>query len=168
MATEETGPGRPTPLLPTHDSSAFSCGHSSLDDWLKTSALRSEGRTSRTYVVCEGNVVVGYYALATGAVAHLGAPGLLRRNAPDPVPVVLIGRLAVSRSHAGRGIGAGLLRDALLRTLEVGRTVGCRAVLVHPIDADAGRFYARFGFLPFPAGPDTLFLPLETVEAALG
>lgn len=157
----------PCPIAPAHDTAAFSCGQEPLDDWLKQRALKSEGRSARTYVVCSGETVVGYYALAAGAVARAGAPAKLRRNAPDPIPVMIIGRLAVDEGFAGMGLGSGMLRDAFRRILQVSQTVGCRAVLVHAIDRDAAAFYARYGFIEFPAGSRTLFLPLETLAAAL-
>jgi len=148
--------------------SRFSCGREALDDWLKNKALKSEGRSARTYVVCEGQtVVVGYYCLAMGAVARDGAPARVRRNAPDPVPVVIVGRLAVDRKFARRGIGGGMLRDAFQRILRVSGEVGCRAVLVHAIDDEAAQFYAKYGFIAFPADTRTMFLALDTLKASI-
>lgn len=165
-------PARPTITGPSglaldHDTSAFLCGHHSLDEWLKNTALKSEGRTARTYVVCEGNAVVGYYSLATGSVVHLGAPRKLRQNAPDPIPIAIIGRLAVAKHRAGQGIGGGMLRDALKRVVQISHSIGCRAVLVHPIDGDAQSFYERYQFQPFPAGAKTMFLTVESITAAI-
>jgi len=157
----------PAPIGPHHDLGAFASGHAALDDWLRGRALRAEGRTARTYVVCAGEVVVGYYALATASALRVAVPGPLRRNAPDPVPLIVIGRLAVDARFQGRGIGAGLLRDALRRALAVSGTVGARAVVVHAIDAAAASFYRRYGFLPMPDSPQTLFLPIETIASAL-
>jgi predicted N-acetyltransferase YhbS len=120
-------------------------------------------------VVTEGaEVVVGYYCLATGAVTRAGAPSRLRRNAPDPVPVAIIGRLAVASHHARLGIGGGMLQDAFRRIIQVSQVAGCAAVIVHAIDDAAGTFYARFGFVEFPAGSKTLFLPVQTLRAAIG
>src|SRR5271165_2326904 len=105
----------PEKLRPDHDLSEFECGEPALDDWLRRRALQNErSGASRTYVVCAGPRVVGYYALAVGAVAHAGAPGRIRRNMPDPVPVMIIGRLAVDQEFHGHGLGRGLLRDAVL------------------------------------------------------
>ncbi len=161
--------GGPTPITPAHETGAFSCRHVSLDDWLKNNALKAEGRTARTYVVTEGpRLVVGYYCLATGAVAREGAPGRVRRNAPDPVPIAVIGRLAVAKHYERRGIGSGMLQDALRRVLQISEAVGCTAVFVHAIDGDACTFYTRFGFVEFPSDSKTLFLPIQTLRAALG
>lgn len=157
----------PRPLLAGHDLAGFSCGHSALDDWLRNVALKAEGRTARTYVVLEGNSVVGYYCLATGAVSRTDAPRSVRQNAPDPIPVAIIGRLAVAESRARQGIGAGLLQDGLRRVLQISETIGCAAVVVHAIDAAAAAFYARYGFSAFPGTGPTLFLPIATLRAAL-
>jgi len=157
----------PAPLDLTHDITGFSCGDPALDGWLKTTALRAEGRTARTYVVCDGKSVVGYYCLATGSVDRSGAPGRIRRNAPDPIPIVVIGRLAVTDTHQGRGVGGGMLRDAFRRSVQVAEVAGCAAILVHAIDEDAVAFYERFGFAVFPSGTRTLFLPIETLRGAL-
>jgi GNAT superfamily N-acetyltransferase len=158
---------RPTPIAAGHDTSGFSCGNDGLDAWLRTTALKAEGNSARTYVVAGGEAVVGYYSLATGSVARGLAPGKVRRNAPDPVPVLLVGRLAVDRRYQGQGIGGGMLRDALQRALQASLIVGCRAVLVHAVDGDAVEFYARYGFVEFPGGTRTMFLPLETLRRAL-
>src|ERR1035437_7800702 len=109
----------PEKLCAEHDLSEFNCGEPSLDDWLRRRALPNEqSGASRTYVVCAGLHVVGYYALAVGAVAHVEAPGRVRRNTPDPVPVMIIGRLDVHKDYQAKRIGPGLLRDAVLRTLQ--------------------------------------------------
>jgi len=158
---------RPGAISPSHDTFKFFCGQDSLDDWLKHTALKSEGRSARTYVVCSGATVVGYYCLATGAVARASAPPKIRRNISDPIPVMIVGRLAVDRHFERRGIGGGMLQDAFRRVLQASESVGCRAVLVHAIDQDAVDFYARYGFVEFPAGTRTMFLPLETLKAAL-
>lgn len=157
----------PAPLTHEHDLSQFSSGKPGLDDWLRNRALHNEGRFARTYVVCRGKAVVGYHAMATGAVRREGLPKKSRRNAPDTVPIVLIARLAVDERFQGRGIGRGLLKDALGRALQLSGTVGCRAVLVHAIDDEAAGFYAAFGFQAFPAGSGTYFMPMETIVAAL-
>lgn len=158
---------RPGAISASHDTSRFSCGQEALDDWLKNTALKSEGRSARTYVVCSGAAVVGYYCLATGSVARGSAPPKIRRNVPDPIPVMIVGRLAVDRHFERMGIGGGLLRDAFRRVLQASEAVGCRAVLVHAIDRNAVEFYAKFGFIEFPAATRTMFLPLETLKAAI-
>lgn len=159
----------PEHLTPEHDVEAFDSGIPALDDWLKRHALANEQRGgSRTYVVCVAGRVVGYYALATGGVGHAGAPGRVRRNMPDPVPVMVLGRLAVDRTHHGRGLGAGLLRDAILRTLQAAELGGIRAILVHAISAEAKRFYERYGFAECPIDPMTLMITLADARKALG
>ena len=157
----------PASIQASHDTSKFSCGHESLDRWLKAAALKSEGRSARSYVVCDRREVAGYYCLATGSVARTAAPKRIARNTPDPIPVVIIGRLAVGEQFQGRGIGAGLLRDAFARILQLSGSVGVRAVLVHAIDDSAAEFYRQYGFIEFPGGSRALFLPLETLRKAL-
>ncbi len=144
-----------------HDLSLFQCGESALDDWLRRRAWQNEQNgASRTYVVCVGPRVVAYYALAVGAVAHAGTPGRVRRNMPDPVPVMIIGRLAVDQEFHGQGLGQGLLRDAVLRTLQAADIAGIRAILVHAISSDAQRFYQRHGFVRSPIDPMMLMITL--------
>lgn len=158
---------RPNPIQRDQDTSRFSSGNEALDSWLRDSALKNEGRTSRTYTVCQGRLVVGYYCLASGAVSRSNAPSPVRRNAPDPVPVMIIGRLAVDRHFQHLGIGGGMLADALRRIVQVSESVGCRSVLVHAIDQHAVNFYSRYGFLEYPGNTRTMHLPLETVIRAL-
>ena len=157
----------PEPLGHHHDLSRFDCGKAPLNDWLRRHALRNEGRASRTFVVCQGDVVVGYYALAVGSVESKDAPRAVRKNMPPQVPVLVLGRLAVDLGHHGRGMGAGLLRDALRRALSVAAEVGVRAILVHAIDAEVVPFYTQYGFKAFPEGSLTFFLPMEEVAEAL-
>ena len=164
---ERSGWSAPAPLDLSHDVASFSCGDPALDGWLKTTALRAEGRTARTYVVCDGKSVVGYYCLATGSVNRAIAPGGIRRNAPDPIPVVVIGRLAVTSALQGRGVGGGMLRDAFRRTIHVAEVAGCAAILVHAIDDNAVAFYERHGFVAFPSGARTLFLSIDALRSAL-
>src|SRR5665213_2283343 len=122
--------GPPVAFLASHDVTRFDCGKIPLNDWLRETALRSEGRTARCYVVTQRNVVVGFYCLAAGAVQHQGAPRKLRQNSPDPIPVVIIGRVAVDKTLQGKGIGRGMLKDALLRITKASEMVGARAVPV--------------------------------------
>jgi GNAT superfamily N-acetyltransferase len=159
----------PEKLGAHHDLSAFDCGVAALDDWLRRRARRNdESGASRTYVVAVERRVVGYYALATGAIAHAAAPGRVTRNMPDPVPVMVIGRLAVDRAQQGRGLGAALLRDAVRRTLQAADIAGIRAILVHAISDEAKRFYERCGFLPSPVDPRTLLINVADAAAAPG
>jgi GNAT superfamily N-acetyltransferase len=158
----------PQALRETHDVSAFDCGKSALTDWIRHTAKKSEARGARTFVVCEAKTrVIGYYALAAGAVERARAPSNLSRNMPDPIPVIVLARLAVDQSWSGKGIGGGLLKDALKRALAVSQNVGARAMLVHAIDDDAAAFYRQYGFRPFPSELRSLFLPLEQVAAGI-
>lgn len=157
----------PEPLKADHNLSAFACGEPALDDWLRQRALKNESRYSRTWVVCEGRTVVAYYCLSAGAVERAAAPGKLRRNAPDAIPVSILGRLAVTRTHAGRGLGADLLADALRRIAAASTSIGLAAVLVQAKDERARCFYLSCAeFIEFPEDSRTLFLPIETVVAA--
>lgn len=162
------GPRAPERLTASHDLARFDCGQAGLNDWLRRRAPKNEGGSSRTYVVCLGNTVVGFYCLAAGAVVRAEVPRTVRRNMPEQIPVVLIGRLAVDLKHQGRGIGGGLLKDAILRSLAIADTIGVRAILVHALDEGAAAFYARYGFQPSPMAPQTLLLPIETAIRALG
>jgi len=160
--------GAPEKLSPDHDLSQFQCGEPALDDWLRRRALQNEeSGASRTYVVCVGRRVIGYYALAAGAVAHLESPGRIRRNMPDPVPVMVIGRLAVDRLAQGQTIGPALLRDAVLRTMRAAEIAGIRAILVHAISERAKRFYERWGFSPSPVESMTLMITLAEARKAI-
>lgn len=158
----------PQPIRADQELAAFGCGEDALDLWLKTRALNNESRFSRTFVVCDGNEVVAYYCISAGSVQRADAPGKLRRNPPDAIPVSVIGRLAVDRRHAGRRLGADLLADALRRIAMASRSIGIAAVLVHAKDERAKRFYlASAEFIEHPADSRTLFLPIETVIAGL-
>jgi GNAT superfamily N-acetyltransferase len=163
------GLSRPSPLSEAHDRTQFDSGSPQLDSWLRERALRNQGTgASRTYVACEEARIVAFYSLANGAVAHREAPGKLKRNMPDPIPVMVLGRLAVDRAFQGRGLGKALLKDAILRTLQAADIAGIRAILVHAKDDNAKRFYERFGFRASPASPRTLALPLQDASAQLG
>jgi GNAT superfamily N-acetyltransferase len=158
----------PEKLSSNHDLSHFQCGEPALDGWLRRRALQNEASgASRTYVVCAGKRVVGFYALAVGAVAHFGTPGRVRRNMPDPIPVMVIGRLAVDQSVQGQGLGPALLSDAIARTLQVAEIVGIRAILVHAISEAAKRFYEKWGFISSPIEPLTLMITLVEARKAL-
>jgi GNAT superfamily N-acetyltransferase len=163
--------GRITPperLTPDHDLTQFSCGEPSLDHWLRKRALQNEeSGASRTYVVCAGVCVAGYFALAAGSVAHAEAASRIKRNMPDPVPVILIGRLAIDSRFQGRGIGADLLRDAVLRTLQVAEIAGVRALLVSAISENAKRFYEKYGFISSPADPQTLMITVAEASRVI-
>ncbi|VVC56520.1 Acetyltransferase (GNAT) family protein [Beijerinckiaceae bacterium RH AL1] len=160
--------GSPTPLAEHHEVAGFDCGEPALDDWLKTRARKSEGRFVRTYVVCDGTRIAAYVAIAVGSVERASAAKKLQRNAPDPIPVAILARLAVDRRYAGRGLGQDLLQDAFRRIAAVLEIVGVSAVLVHAKSDAARAFSMRCAeFLEYPARSRTLFLPLATIIAAL-
>lgn len=154
--------GPPELLAGHHRLADFHCGKSSLDKWLVDRALKcQEDASARTYVVCADNAVLGYYALAAGSVTRSGVPGAIRRNMPDPIPVVVLARLAVHAQHAGQGVGAGLLKDAVLRALRLRQDLGIRAMLCHAIDEEAASFYRTHGFVNSTLDPLTLLLNLN-------
>ena len=125
------------------------------------------GGASRTYVACVGDRVIAYYSLASSAVAVKEASGKLKRNLPDPVPVVILGRLAVDRSYHGQGLGRALVQDASRRILHAADEIGIRGVLVHAVDDEAKAFYHRLGFDPSPLDPMTLMITLADLRASL-
>lgn len=158
----------PEPLAAQHDTVAFACGVDSLDHWLKQRALKNQATgASRTFVVCEGKRVVAYYALASSAVAVEAATGSLRRNMPDPIPVVILGRLAIDRSLQGSGMGRALVRDACLRVVAAADAIGIRGMIVHALSEPAQAFYERVGFDPSPLDPMTLMATLSDLRAGL-
>lgn len=163
---------QPEKLTASHRIDGFNSGNSSLDDWLKRQALKNQNDrsgSSRTYVVCKGDVVVAYYCLAAGSVARIDATSRVKRNMPDPIPVMVIGRLAVHLDWQNKGIGRALLRDAILRTLQVAEIAGIRAILVHAISEEAKQFYEKkCGFTPSPLNPMTLMVTVSDAVAALG
>lgn len=155
----------PQPLAQGHDLSAFDCGEPVLNEWLKRRAFANQiSGASRTFVVVdESNKVLAYYALAAGAVTHAEAMSAVRRNMPDPIAVMVLGRLAVDRSCQGRHLGSALLKDAFLRTVCVSENVGIRALLVHAINEGAKQFYLQRGFQSSPINSYTLMLKLTAV-----
>lgn len=168
----EVTPGRllpPEPLNETHDLSRFDCGKPLLNEWLQQRALESEGRTARTYVVCEGNVVVGYYCISAGSVERKNLPPKLRRaqGLPHFIPVTILGRLARDMGYRRISLGADLLRDALIRILGASQIVGSRAVLFHAIDEEAAKFWKSNEFVECAVGSRTFVLPIETIADAL-
>ena len=158
----------PQTLASQHQLAEFDSGEPSLDDWLRRRAARNQANgSSRTYVVCEGDDVIGYYCLAAGALGHAEAPSTVRRNRPDPVPVLVLGRLAIHRDHHQKGIGTALLNDAIRRAIQAANMVGVTALLVQAISEQARRFYLSRGFIESPVKPMTLCLMLATVDQAL-
>jgi GNAT superfamily N-acetyltransferase len=152
----------PEPLLELHGVDQFECGETVLDEWLKRRAMTNQlSGASRTLVVADQDQrVFGYYALAAGAVAHQIAVRSVRRNMPDPIPVMALGRLAVDYRAHGIKLGAALLQDAVNRALTVSHDVGVRALLVHALHERAKQFYEHYGFQASTINPMTLMLPL--------
>lgn len=158
----------PIPLAPHHDCSTFDCGNAELTEWLLQHAQNNEFvRGSRCFVACDEIRVVGFYALAAGSVERRNVRGSIRRNMPEPVPAVLLGRLAVDRAWQGRGLGADLLQDATLRALRAAHEIGARVLLCHAIDRNAHQFYLRHGFIESTFDPLTVMLDLRKAEAVL-
>lgn len=158
----------PQPLSDEHRCSDFDSCEPSLDDWLKRRAARNQANgSSRTYVVCEDEAVIGYYCLAAGAIGHAEALSAMKRNRPDPIPVLVLGRLAIHKDHHQKGIGTALLNDAIRRTLQAADIAGVTALLVHALSEQARRFYLSRGFIESPIKPMTLCLMLATVAQAL-
>lgn len=158
----------PQPLADHHQLAEFDSGEPSLDEWLKRRATRNQANgSSRTYVVCEGDTVIGYYCLAAGAIGHAEAPSSMKRNRPDPVPVLVLGRLAIHKDHHQKGMGTALLNDAIRRAIQAADIAGVTALLVHAISEPARRFYLSRGFIESPIKPMTLCLMLATVKQAL-
>ncbi len=159
----------PTPLADLHELNDFFSGVPSLDDWLKRRARANQlSGASRTFVVTENHNVVGFYALASGAIAAPSSVGRFRRNMPDPIPVAVLGRLAIDRSWQGKGLGRALFRDCALRVAHAADTIGIRGIVVHAISDQAKAFYLALGFDPSPAEPMTLMVTLADIRHLLG
>ena len=158
---------RPEPLADGHQLDDFFSGAGSLDDWLKRRARANQASgASRVFVIADNNKVVGYYALASGAIAVASSVGRFRRNMPDPIPVVVLGRLAIDRSQHGKGLGRALFRDCALRVAHAADTLGIRGIVVHAISEPAKAFYQALGFDPSPAEPMTLMVTLQDISGA--
>lgn len=159
----------PQPLIEAHRIDAFSCGVASLDGWLRKRALVNQASgASRTFVATEIDKVIAYYALAAGSVEVAAAPGRFRRNMPDPIPIVVLGRLAVDLEHHGRGVGRGLVRDCAIRVAQAADAIGIRGILVHAISDEAKAFYISVGFEPSPTDPLMLMITLADIRKILG
>ena len=152
-------------LIKDHDRSAFDCGVPALNDYLKKYALQNQTKhAARTYVATRGNRIVGYYSLAYGSVSLEEAPQNVKSGLPrHPIPVILLARLAVDSTEQGHGLGAALLKDALLRTIQAAEIAGLRAMLVHAKDDAAKSFYEKFGFEPSPIDAYHLFLRVSDI-----
>ncbi len=156
---------KPELLNDGHDRAQFNCGNETLNEWLIRRALKNQGSgASRTFVICNEDRVIGYYALASGSIERPIAPKTIARNMPDPIPVTVLGRLAVDLQFQGQRLGAALLKDSILRTVLVSRNIGVRAMLVHAISEDAKRFYASYGFKESLINEMTLMLSVQQIK----
>jgi GNAT superfamily N-acetyltransferase len=156
----------PLPLTRDHVTAGFCSGEASLDSWLRHRALKNQlSSSSRTHVICSEERVNGFYTLAAGSVERSETAKNIARNAPDPIPVIILARLAGDEKFSGLGLGAGLLNDALLRTLAVAAEVGAKAVLTRALSEKAARFYMKYGFTSSPIDDMTLMLPMKTIHA---
>lgn len=156
-----SGYSSPRPIRVNDDLAAFDSGEPDLDSYLRQKAVTNHIQGgSRCFVTCRDGRVVGFYGLAAAAVER-GSPGRVRRNMPDPVPVILLSRLAVDRTEQGKGAGSHLLRDAITRSMAAAELIGVRAILVHALRDHARAFYAHFGFEPSPTDPLHLLLLIK-------
>lgn len=163
-----TGLTAPALLANHHILDEFRSGVPTLDDWLLRRARPNQVTgASRAFVTCDCERVVGYYALATSAIACGDTTGRMRRNMPDPIPVVVLARLAVDMAHQGRKIGRGLMRDAAMRVLAAAGEIGIRGLVVHAISEEAKAFYLDLGMLPSPTNEMTLMIPVGDLDANL-
>lgn len=160
----------PAPISVEHMLSDFNSNEPSLDEWLKKRALKNQASgASRCFVLSRSDdkKVIGYYTLSAGAISHEIAPKMMRRNMPDPLPILLLGRLAIDQSYQQKGLGSALLRDAMIRAMSVSRDAGVFAVLLHALSDSAKRFYLSRGFIQSPLQPMTLMMTLETIRLIL-
>jgi GNAT superfamily N-acetyltransferase len=160
----------PVPLEAGHDVTAFDCGATALNEYLRKYVLiNQQNQSARTYVACRAGQVVAYYTLAAGSVRREEAPDrIVKGLARHPVPLILLARLAVDRTEQGHGLGRGLLKDALLRASQAADLIGCRAVLVHAKDDAAKAFYEKFGFEASPIDHLHLYLLMKDIKASMG
>jgi GNAT superfamily N-acetyltransferase len=158
----------PAPLADHHQLEAFNSGVPPLDEWLRRRARANQvSGASRSFVICADDIVVGYYALASGAVNAAAAPSRFRRNMPEPIPVAVLGRLAVDQSWHGKGIGRALFRDSALRVMQASDAIGIRGMLLHAISDEAKAFYLALGLSQSPLEPMTLMVTLADLRATL-
>lgn len=158
----------PELLASGHDVGGFDCGVDSLNSWLIRRAVANQASgASRTFVVCEQSKVAGYYALASSAVVTAAATGRFHRNMPDPIPVVVLGRLAVATSHHGQGLGRALFQNAAVRVINAAETIGIRGLLVHALSEEARAFYLGLGLGFSPLDPMTLMVTVADLRAAI-
>lgn len=158
----------PTPISYCHKLNNFDSGEPSLDEWLKKRALKNQiSGASRCFVLCSAENVIGYYTLSAGAISHEAAPKTMRRNMPDPLPALLLGRLAIDKHYHNTGLGSALLRDAMMRTVSIASNTGVFAVFLHALTEKAKQFYLSRGFVQSPLQAMTLMMTLETMRSIL-
>lgn len=160
----------PCLLKDSHTLDDFDCGNSSLNSWLKRYAMQNQrANSAKTFVVCEGKHVVGYYSLAVGSIEHEIASKRTKKGlARHPIPVMILARLAVDLKYQEKKIGSGLLKDALLRTLQAAEHAGIRAIFVHAKDEKARNFYTHFDFEPSPVDTLKLMLLIKDIRKTVG
>jgi len=158
----------PALISDDHEVNYFDCGEPSLDEWLKTRAIKNNvSGASRCFVTCNNKKVVGYYCLSAGAISREFAPKTMRRNMPDPLPVLVLGRLAIDKKYHNKGLGSALLRDAMIRSVSVAEDAGIFAILIHSLSEQAKRFYMSRGCVESPLQPMTLFMTIQTIRRVL-
>lgn len=158
----------PSPITADIGLAGFDSGELSLNEWLRKRALKNHlTGASRCFVLCSENTAIGYYSLSAGAISHAATPKSMRRNMPDPLPVLLLGRLAVDKRYHNKGFGQALLRDAMIRAVNVSGNAGVFAILVHALNDPAKQFYLSRGFVESPLQPMTLMMTIETVRSIL-
>lgn len=164
-----SGYSAPRPICEDDDVAAFDSGEPSLDNYLRTRALTNHvAGASRCFVTCRDGRVAGFYALASASVERSSTPGRVRRNMPDPVPVILLSRLAIDRDEHGKGLGGHLLRDAITRSVQAAELIGVRAILVHALNDDARSFYGHYEFEPSATDPLHQLLLIQDARALIG
>ena len=157
----------PQRISPENIIEKFDCGESSLNDWLKKRALKNDiGDSSRTYVVCYDNTVVAYYSLHLGCIQHTEAVRKIRRNMPNPIPAIVLGRLAVDVNHQGRGLARALMKDIFLRSIQVADLAGTKAVLIKALNENVTAFYRSFGFVQSKTDPLLMMKAIAEVRAS--
>jgi len=158
----------PAPITADQELANFDCDESFLNQWLKKRAFKNHASgASRCFVLCAGADVIGYYSLSAGAISHEAASKTMQRNMPNPLPVLLLGRLAVDKRYHNQGIGQALLRDAMLRAVNVASDAGVFALLVHTLSDQTKQFYLSRGFVESPLQPMTLLMTIETIRSIL-
>lgn len=158
----------PTPISSEHSLTDFCSGESSLDEWLKKRSLKNQASgASRCFVLTNKEIVIAYYSLSAGVISRENAPKSAQRNMPDPLPVLLLGRLAVDKKYHNQGLGSALLRDAMMRSVNVANNTGVFAIIIHALSDSARQFYLSRGFVQSPLQPMTLMMTTQTIRSIL-